>query len=61
MAGVVESNSANMHSFGRTTAENKHLMLPLCKWADCVYSVGPVNAELDIVTLQDSRERAEIC
>lgn len=27
----------------------------LCKWIDCVYSVGPVNAELDIVTLHDSR------
>lgn len=44
-----------MHSFGRTTAENKHLMVLLCKWVDCVYSVGPVNAELDIVTLHDSR------
>lgn len=42
-------------SFGRTTAENKHLMLLLCKWTDWVYSVGPVNAELDIVTLRDSR------
>lgn len=35
--------------------ENHHLMLMLCKWVDCVYSVGPVNAELDIVTLHNSR------
>lgn len=27
----------------------------LCKWAYGVYSVGPVNAELGIVTLHDSR------
>lgn len=30
-------------------------MLLLCKRADCVYSVGSVNAELDVVTLRDSR------
>lgn len=32
---------------GGAAAENKHLMLLLCKWVDCVYSAGPVSAELD--------------
>lgn len=40
---------------GAQEPKNKHPMPLLCKWADGVYSVGPVNAELGIVTLHDSR------
>lgn len=40
---------------GAQEPKNKHPMPLLCKWAYGVYSVGPVNAELGIVTLYDSR------